>query len=89
MITSVFRVTNRPIVWVQLVCVIIIHVECIVSALMPGGMEIPTVVRGNAAKGYDVEFITRETGVCISDIPVLEIIPNFYSNSVLRFQFQF
>ena len=24
-----------------------------------------------------------------SDIPVLEIIPNFYSNSVLRFQFQF
>lgn len=35
-------------------------------ALMPGGLEIPSVIRGGASKGYDVEFITRETGLCIA-----------------------
>lgn len=36
------------------------------TALIPGGTEIPSVVRGSAANGYDVEFMTRETGLCIT-----------------------
>ena len=49
----------------------------------------PTDWQSSNCTLYTAHFDFTKILIPSSDIPVLEIIPNFYSNSVLRFQFQF